>query len=78
MEELLPPLKNFINPGGTISSSHLQVARALTRRVERRYVTYSRNKSANYLKFFNRLSDYLFVSSRYMNHLNNLNEKLAK
>jgi cob(I)alamin adenosyltransferase len=78
MDDQLPPLKKFINPGGCPASAHLQVARAISRRVERRYVTYSREKSKNYLKFFNRLSDFLFVSSRYINHLNNENDTLAK
>ncbi len=78
MEDTLPPLKKFINPGGCSASAHLQVARAIARRVERRYVTYSREKSKNYAKFFNRLSDFLFVSSRYINHLNNENDTLAK
>ena len=78
MEAKLPPLKNFINPGGCPASAHLQVARAIARRVERRYVTYSKEKSANYLKFFNRLSDFLFVVSRYTNHINHEKDKIAK
>ena len=78
MEEELPPLKNFINPGGCLGGAHLQVARSIARRVERRYITYSKEKSDTYRKFFNRLSDFLFVASRYVNHLNHLNDKLAK
>ena len=78
MDEILPPLKNFINPGGSIEAAHLQIARAISRRVERRYVTYSKEKSKIYLKFFNRLSDFLFVASRYTNHIKQMNDKIAK
>lgn len=78
MEEILPPLKNFINPGGSLAASHLQVARAISRRVERRHVQYSKDKSQVHLKFFNRLSDFLFVASRYVNHLSNQDDQIAK
>lgn len=78
MEEELPPLKNFINPGGCLGGAHLQVARSIARRVERRYLNYSRERSDTYVKFFNRLSDFLFVASRFENHMNNLDETLAK
>ena len=78
MEEELPPLKHFINPGGCVEAAHLQVARTIARRVERKYVTYSKEKSGTYLKFFNRLSDFFFVASRYVNHIKNLDDKLAK
>ena len=78
MDEILPQLKNFINPGGSIEAAHLQIARAISRRVERRYVTYSKEKSKIYLKFFNRLSDFLFVASRYTNHIKQMNDKIAK
>lgn len=78
MEEILPPLKNFINPGGCIEASHLQIARSISRRVERRYVSYSKTKSQDYQKFFNRLSDFFFVASRYVNHINKVDDVIAK
>lgn len=79
MDSLLPPLKNFIHPGGSIESSHLHVARSISRRVERNYVTFSKNSNNDvHMKFFNRLSDYLFICARYMNHINKTDDVIAK
>lgn len=76
MTEKLPPLRNLIQPGGSIEASHLHYARTLTRRVERRYVKYSKYTTPNkdLLIFFNRLSDYLFVSARYSNYLKGVDD----
>ena len=77
----LPVLKNFIHPGGTIEASHLHFARAVSRRVERRYVAYSKINvnqcNEDNIKFFNRLSDFLFISARYMNRLNNVDDVIS-
>ncbi len=72
LEESLPPIKYFIHPGGSLEAAHLHYARTLARRVERRYISYSNEKDQ--LKFFNRLSDYLFVAARYMNHVNKVED----
>lgn len=66
MEEKLPPLNNFILPGGNISVSYCHIARCVCRRAER---TITRLKESEELpdiitKFLNRLSDFLFVLSR--------------
>ncbi|MGB1238942.1 MAG: cob(I)yrinic acid a,c-diamide adenosyltransferase [Pseudomonadales bacterium] len=62
----LPPLKEFILPGGSLSAAHCHLARAVCRRVERQWVLLLeqnlQHKSA--LKYLNRLSDYLFVCAR--------------
>jgi cob(I)alamin adenosyltransferase len=65
----LPPLKNFILPGGSQTGAMLQVARSVCRRAERRIVTASRSNEMNpeLLPFFNRLSSYLFNLSRWAN-----------
>ena len=65
----LPPLKNFILPGGSQTGALLQVARAVCRRAERRVVTASRSYEMNpeLRPFFNRLSSYLFNLSRWAN-----------
>jgi cob(I)alamin adenosyltransferase len=65
----LPPLKNFILPGGSRVGAELQLARAVCRRTERRIVAASRTEGINQelLPFFNRLSSYLFNLSRLAN-----------
>lgn len=74
----LPPLKNFIHPGGSLEASHLHYARTIARKVERRYIAYySQDKQGIYLKCFNRLSDYLFTSARYMNIINKVDDILV-
>jgi len=57
----------FILPGGTPASSHLQLARAVARRAERRLWTLNREDPvpAIILQFINRLSDLLFIMARF-------------
>ncbi len=66
----LPPLTNFILPGGTATAAHLHQARAVTRRAERILVTLSREEDLGpcVIRFVNRLSDLLFVLARWANH----------
>jgi cob(I)alamin adenosyltransferase len=68
----LPPLKNFIIPGGSKGSSILHVARTICRRAERQVVTLGNNVEIgkDVIIFFNRLSDLLFVLARYENMVN--------
>jgi cob(I)alamin adenosyltransferase len=63
----LPPLANFILPGGSQTGAMIHVARAVCRRAERRILTASRSHEMNpeLLPFFNRLSSYLFNLSRW-------------
>lgn len=65
----LPPLANFILPGGTPAGATLQFARSVCRRAERRVITASRTNEMNpeLVPFFNRLSSYLFNLSRWTN-----------
>ena len=65
----LPPLSNFILPGGSEAGAQLQLARAVCRRAERRLVTASKGEEMNseLVPFFNRLSSYLFNLSRWEN-----------
>lgn len=71
MDGILPPLKAFILPGGHPAGGMLHLARSICRRAER--VVVPLNKKADtpseILIYLNRLSDYLFVASRYVNHL---------
>ena len=71
MEGKLPPLTQFILPGGAPLAAHLHVARCVCRRAERSIVALSQieNVSATALTFVNRLSDLLFVLARFANQL---------
>ncbi len=62
----LPPLKEFILPGGSIPAASCHYARTVCRRAERQLVSLSKEISVNKnsLKFLNRLSDLLFVFAR--------------
>ncbi|MEY2793157.1 MAG: Cob(I)yrinic acid a,c-diamide adenosyltransferase [Bacteroidota bacterium] len=66
----ISPLTNFILPGGNETIAQVQIARAVCRRAERTLIHWvlSENKE-NYqiaIAFLNRLSDYLFMLSRYL------------
>jgi cob(I)alamin adenosyltransferase len=65
----LPPLKDFILPGGSRAAALAHVARTVCRRTERRLVTLAKKKSAPPLavRYLNRLSDLLFVLARVLN-----------
>jgi len=65
----LPPLSNFILPGGSSTGAMLHLARSVCRRAERRIVTASMSREMNpeLVPFFNRLSSYLFNLSRWAN-----------
>lgn len=62
----LPPLKEFILPGGNAAAACAHVARTVCRRAERRTVTLARNETVNAqaIAYLNRLSDLLFVIAR--------------
>jgi len=77
MNELLPVMKNFILPGGHIAVSTAHVARCVCRRSERICVNMLENEmfvDPIVIKYLNRLSDYLFVLSRYIGHQLNVTE----
>lgn len=66
MNEHLPPLKNFILPGGHPLVSYCHIARCVCRRAERRVVSLAQQEKVDQIiiQYLNRLSDYLFVLSR--------------
>lgn len=72
MNATLSPLKDFILPRGSLLVSQLHVARAVCRRAERQAVSLKLAQSdairPTALAFINRLSDWLFVASRYCTH----------
>jgi cob(I)alamin adenosyltransferase len=67
----LSPLRSFVLPGGTAAAASLHLARTICRRAERLIAELKERPgesvSPEVLKYVNRLSDYLFVASRYAN-----------
>lgn len=66
MLDILPPLKNFILPGGHEAVSACHIARTVCRRAERLIVKLAETIEVDeiHLKYINRLSDYFFVAAR--------------
>lgn len=66
LNEVLPPLKEFILPGGSRAACLAHVARTVCRRAERRVYTLAQSEAIAPLplQYLNRLSDYLFVLAR--------------
>ena len=66
----LAPLRSFVLPGGTPAAAALHLARTIARRAERLMVALAATEpvGAPSLKYVNRLSDFLFVAARYVNH----------
>lgn len=67
----LQPLRSFVLPGGTPAAAALHLSRTISRRAERLIVQLAAEPGeivgAPALKYMNRLSDFLFVASRYVN-----------
>lgn len=74
----LPPLKNFILPGGHAVGAGLHLARSICRRAERKIVVVANEEkiNPNCQIYLNRLSDWLFVLARYVNKLEGIPEKI--
>jgi cob(I)alamin adenosyltransferase len=70
-EAILPPLTQFILPGGNLAAAHLHLARTICRRAERHVVSLAREEACSPVisMYLNRLSDFLFVAARAANHL---------
>lgn len=77
LEGELPVLKNFILPGGADPAAHLQYARSISRRAERAVVSLSKKDPVKpqILTYLNRLSDYLFMMARSVNHKLDISEE---
>jgi cob(I)alamin adenosyltransferase len=67
----LAPLRSFVLPGGTAAAAALHMARTVCRRAERRVVELASRPdervSPEAVRYLNRLSDFLFVASRFIN-----------
>ena len=73
----LPPLKEFILPGGSELISRLHIARTSCRNAERSLISMYGNQNLNQLhaKYMNRLSDYLFLLARLVKHNEGVKEE---
>ncbi len=78
VESLLPPVTSFLVAGGTELSSRLDIARAVSRRAERRLVTVhetgEREITASSRAYANRLSSLLYALTRFANHAEGVEE----
>ncbi len=74
--QLLPPLTNFILPGGSAFAANLHHSRSVCRRAERTVLQLHEVEPLRpeALKFLNRLSDWLFVAARTANMAENVQE----
>lgn len=71
LDSMVPPLRQFVLPGGSIGASHAHVARTVCRRAEREILNLTSTGAyvaPVVLNYINRLSDYLFILARYINH----------
>jgi cob(I)alamin adenosyltransferase len=70
MNEELPPLRSFVLPGGSRLNAELHICRTVCRRAERVCVTLAQSTELDeaILQYLNRLSDALFVWSRWASH----------
>ena len=71
VNEKLSELSSFVLPGGSVINAQFHMARNVCRRAERRTVTLSRNDTVvpENIQYLNRLSDALFVWSRWISHI---------
>ncbi len=80
MNKELPPLKEFILPGGDEFSARLHVTRTVCRRIERDVVGLPPEETdihhPVWLRYLNRLSDYFFVLARFHNHKQDVKENM--
>lgn len=78
--EDLPPLKEFILPGGTEASSRMHLARTSARRAERKLIQLHQSEpvSDHCIMYFNRLSDVFFVLARKLQSEVGVDEKQWK
>jgi cob(I)alamin adenosyltransferase len=74
----LPPLRSFTLPGGSRLDAQLHVCRTVCRRAERDVIAVSRSESVprESIQYLNRLSDALFVWSRWAGHITGAPETL--
>jgi cob(I)alamin adenosyltransferase len=80
MWDQLPPLQNFILPGGSKEASILHHARTVCRRAERAIIALSQKEPVNpdIIIYVNRVGDLLFTQARFVNHRKKVPESIWK
>ena len=80
LENELPPITNFILPGGHEVASLIHISRTIARRAETIVISLNEKEKINdeCIKFLNRLSDLLFVVARIVNKKNGFNDIIWK
>jgi len=76
----LPPITNFILPGGNVAAAQIHQVRTIVRRAETLVVQLSDKDeiNSNCIKYLNRLSDLMFVIGRLINKRNNIEDIIWK
>ena len=78
MDILLPQLKHFILPGGDLAAAAFHICRTVCRRIERQMVDFEEQHPGeipeNALRYINRMSDYFFILSRFINFKKKIEE----
>ncbi|RZD38982.1 MAG: ATP:cob(I)alamin adenosyltransferase [Thaumarchaeota archaeon] len=79
-ESELPPITNFILPGGNMAAAQIHQARTIVRRAETLVVKLSDKDeiNSNSIKYLNRLSDLMFVMGRLINKRNGVEDIIWK
>ncbi len=76
IDGIVPVMKSFVLPGGHVYVSYCHIARCVCRRAERAVLRLAENEPVDEIhgRYLNRLSDYLFMLSRYLSHKLNVKE----
>ena len=76
----LPPITNFILPGGNVAAAQIHQVRTIVRRAETLVVQLSDKDeiNSNCIKYLNRLSDLMFVMGRLINKRNGIEDIIWK
>ena len=79
-ESELPPITNFILPGGNVAAAQIHQVRTIVRRAETLVVKLSDKDeiNSNSIKYLNRLSDLMFVMGRLINKRNGVEDIIWK
>ena len=79
-ESELPPITNFILPGGNVAAAQIHQVRTIVRRAETLVVKLSDKDeiNSNSIKYLNRLSDLMFVMGRLINKRNGIEDIIWK